>query len=462
MPRNFGGLKCPEKPRKEELHSDSITNTYEIQVITPIFGGGVEAGVNDPITPIRPSSIRGHLRFWWRATRGARCKTVADLRQREGEIWGTTDNPSNVVVEVSVRSKGKSYYCADLGRKGRYIVKREFPSHVLFPFQGNIRKNEKPAECTPNIFFCLRLTHPKVIYQDVDAAVWAWINFGGIGARTRRGCCALYCLDPNDQSPPSCQGLKKWLKERISYYGLTFASESQSKVALEKSRSIKSPLLPSRKWATLGRILIKMDNNMEKDPILFWKYGIEVMRELRQGIKGRDNGASTNPGQSRWPEAESIRKLVVAQRDIKSRPSTMHPEDTRKPGIAFPRVEFGMPIILDLRKDYINHSVNIKPTLQPSDDHDRMATPIILRPIKFGDNSFASIILRLNKPPLQSAYLKPGDKDLVYGRSIPSSEIRIENYTDSPFAHPSKPSFASALDVFMSFAESRGFVEVFP
>ena len=46
--------------------ADRHKQTYTIHVVTPMFGGGVEPGVNDPITPIRPTSIRGHLRFWWR------------------------------------------------------------------------------------------------------------------------------------------------------------------------------------------------------------------------------------------------------------------------------------------------------------------------------------------------------------------------------------------------------------
>jgi len=41
-----------------------ITETRSYRLITPLFGGGVKAGVNDPITPIRASGIRGQLRFY--------------------------------------------------------------------------------------------------------------------------------------------------------------------------------------------------------------------------------------------------------------------------------------------------------------------------------------------------------------------------------------------------------------
>jgi CRISPR/Cas system CMR-associated protein Cmr1 (group 7 of RAMP superfamily) len=85
--------------------SKSLAETkppYTIDVITPLFGGGVEPGVNDPATLIRSSNIRGHLRFWWRATRGVACKTVSELRKRESAIWGSATNPSPVSVKVRV------------------------------------------------------------------------------------------------------------------------------------------------------------------------------------------------------------------------------------------------------------------------------------------------------------------------------------------------------------------------
>lgn len=299
------------------------------------------------------------------------------------------------------------------------------------------------------------------IELDIEAAIWAWINFGGIGARTRRGCGALYCLDPLDLSPPSYQDFKKWLTGRIQLYGLS--SYSNKGIILNKSMSESPALSLSREWVTIGNIYIKTDNNIKRDALLCWKEVIKIMKDFRQGNEGRDNGGSNNPGRSRWPEAESIRNIIIEQRALGNRPSTMHPVDERIHGKAFPRAEFGMPIIFELRKDYMSNRINIKPTLQPSKDQDRMASPLILRPIKFEDGSFASMILRLHTPSLSSAYLKPGDNDLVSGYPILSSEIMLNDYKDSPIACSSCTSPASALDAFISFAQSKDkkFTEVF-
>ena len=37
---------------------------YRLRLVTPMFGGGARAGKPDEKLPIRPSSIRGHLRYW--------------------------------------------------------------------------------------------------------------------------------------------------------------------------------------------------------------------------------------------------------------------------------------------------------------------------------------------------------------------------------------------------------------
>lgn len=87
---------CPEI--RKVVHSNLEERTYTIQVGTPLFGGGVEAGDPDPITPIRGTSIRGHLRHWWRLTIG---RTLADkMWQREEEIFGSTEFPSPLIVRV--------------------------------------------------------------------------------------------------------------------------------------------------------------------------------------------------------------------------------------------------------------------------------------------------------------------------------------------------------------------------
>jgi CRISPR type III-B/RAMP module RAMP protein Cmr1 len=68
---------------------DVIERTIRYKLITPLLGGGTESYKNDQYSLIRVSSIRGVLRFWWRATRGGLSHGDArHLRRLEARIWG--------------------------------------------------------------------------------------------------------------------------------------------------------------------------------------------------------------------------------------------------------------------------------------------------------------------------------------------------------------------------------------
>src|SRR5258708_2550387 len=118
---------CPPPPEMvlAERYPGKQRDLFEIDVITPLFGGGVEARTNDPVTIIRGSSIRGHLRFWWRATRGRSLPDLAALRKREGEIWGTPEVPSEVTIEVEIRNAGREETTGP-----------SHPVYAVFPFQA--------------------------------------------------------------------------------------------------------------------------------------------------------------------------------------------------------------------------------------------------------------------------------------------------------------------------------------
>ncbi|MFZ2470999.1 MAG: type III-B CRISPR module RAMP protein Cmr1 [Methanothrix sp.] len=407
-----------------------ISKIYNIQIITPIFGGGVKASENDPVTPIRPSSIRGHLRFWWRATRGARCKSVAELRQREGEIWGTTDNPSKVITEVSIISKGKSYACAELDTKGRYFrVKRELPQYAIFPFQGNTRKNEMPANCISGIIFNLKLIYSQADYQDVDAAVWAWVNFGGVGSRTRRGCGALYCEELAPRSGDS-RGIKAWYSFHLNDFWV------------DNNNIIELPKIPQK-------ILINPSNGK---PMEIWENLIEIMKNFRQGAGfGRNPGNSQNqsvPGRSRWPEPETIR-------NVSELPRGKHKRMDHIPDDAFPRSELGLPIIFHFKDD--QHGDPADSELTPMGKK-RMSSPIILRPLAVGDGKKAvPMIVRLSVGPLMSVELKRDGALIASSGEEDIRNMRLAEYRNSPMSGLTNK--GSALEAFISFAKSDSLAE---
>ena len=417
----------PGKPINVDHHPNKIKRVYSIHVITPIFSGGVTANENDPITLIRPSSIRGHLRFWWRATRGANCSKIAELRQREGEIWGTTEKPSQVIVEASVTSKGTTYPCAYIPDGKNYALFKEgHPGYALFPFQGNKKEGIPIAKCISNVSFDLKLIYPQSLSDDLQAAMWAWVNFAGIGARTRRGCGALYC---QELAPPDASGIASWYKERLESLGIILAHPKQW------------PILPDS-------LLVKSSRNAMQA----WNDVVGLMQTFRQGQKvGRNPGKSPNrPGRSRWPEPETIRS-ATSQRDPK------HPRMSGIPDDAFPRAEFGLPIVFHFKDFGDPKDTEIYPIVD-GQEKTRMASPLILRPIVCQNGEVQQMILCLKAPSANEVVLKkaPGN---------PKKKIRdpmLSAYPHSPLGSPgaglpARSRFGSAIEGFLAFAEENKF-----
>ncbi len=164
------------KPRHAEpIHWES----YECLLVTPLFGGGVVAGQVDQRMPIRASAIRGQLRFWWRLLASKRLgNNVNAIRQEEFALWGGLGTPpqaSRVWVEVRHNESPKltaakninSYALAGADRKPGDILYCQSTWHLYIGFE---RSHLTSAQCN----------------QVMEAVQW-WANFGGVGARTRRG-----------------------------------------------------------------------------------------------------------------------------------------------------------------------------------------------------------------------------------------------------------------------------------
>ena len=462
---------CPETPT-QALPPGVISKEYQVEVITPLFGGGPRPGTNDPVTPIRATEIRGHLRFWWRATIGVReAGSIADLRRNEGDIWGTTkgqdDKPQESKVAVAVTDAQWSdpspcAWYAPEERDGKVRHKltwlppfdgdgNSLP-YALFPFQGkppSSRGAIGPASCIQSAEFSLVLTCPRQLEGQVEAALWAWMNFGGLGARTRRGCGALYCsaFAPVDSGT---KAIRDWWVERAGAF--------PGEVQIGEVPSLVSSLLVG---------------TAPEPPDLAWREAVGAMRAFRQEGTGRQPrpdprsrmSGTNKPGRSYWPEPDSIARLV-------EQPGwDWDPGHDARPGVpgdelpAFPRAELGLPIIfhfLENRKDEVPD-----PELVP-EGYSRMASPIILRPLACGDGSeVLPMVVCLRAPTARSLKLRLGDKDCAtFDRSAICRES-LSTYPNSPLGRPpgvavSRSKAGSAVEAFLAFARERNFELVAP
>ena len=77
------------EPTKELPESKGDWQKIRCELVTPIYGGGVQAAIPDISMPIRATAIRGQLRFWWRLLAQKKWHLSGkSLREAEFRLWG--------------------------------------------------------------------------------------------------------------------------------------------------------------------------------------------------------------------------------------------------------------------------------------------------------------------------------------------------------------------------------------
>jgi len=412
--------KIPDPPANWHKTSSNTGNihTYDIELVTPLFGGGVSTRVNDPFFPIRPTSIRGHLQFWWRATAGAKFETQQSLFQGQEDIWGSSKKKSKVrikVIQPTILFQSTYSQITANFRALRY---------ALFPFapQGQ----PEGSALNPPLNFRVEVSETRQgnplsssQWNEVLGSIRAWINFGGLGSRTRRGCGALYS---QGQSFANQEEIKNWI------------SNSTHQIA--------------RQWPTLSMTVLTKNQQITTNEA--WNEVVDLLRYFRQGEgKGRDDGNKGHPGQSRFPEPDTIREMTI--REMTNRWD--HPDRGWPRG--FPRAEFGMPIIFHFKESKKN-PVPPDTTLVPDLGGrvmERMASPLIVKPLAISSNMAIPMIIRLNGPDDFGVCLKHGANSIRFQNNDVRNN-RFGNYPGSPFAGRS-----SAIEAFLDFSRIEGFTQ---
>ncbi len=381
--------RIPKSSPPEVAHADDgmIRQTRRYKVITPLFGGGVETQKADPVTVVRATEVRGHLRFWWRATRGGQFNgTLADMKKAEEAIWGSAAaqgkaGHSPILISLSNIQEGSLLQGVEIKtRDGTRKVDIGHPaspySYVAFPLRA---EDGKPAgSLRENVSFTLDLLYPAEIddpisgqridlKSEVEAALWAWETFGGIGARTRRGFGALQC--ETDQAPKKRE-LENWLRSQLKTHVVLGSWPSDV------------PYL----YHGLDFKLVPPDGKQTVDEA--WRYLIDRLRQFRQARYPDRHGRPY--GRSKWPEADEVRRQTG---DHSPGHAPVYPVTGKTP-----RGRFGLPIIVQFKREDVR-SGDPQPATLEGASHDRYASRLILRPIVCSDSRAFGLACVLQGPP---------------------------------------------------------------
>ncbi len=382
------GFRMDDAGLWEKKPVETIVREYRL--VTPLFGGGEKVNHPDTVNIIRASSIKGQLRFWWRAVRG--WKANGDLKQLfklEEKIWGgVSEAKQSSRVELEVVMINPQEF-DDIVHED----KKSVPRYAAFPlFQGEDANSEKAL--SKDLHFRLTIhiyPQPEAdddekarkesienIKKEVDAALWAWKTFGGIGARTRRGFGAF------ESSPDE-------IYDKLNKY-----SHDDS-----KSWPKDVPHL-----TTNSKIVI-LNKSWHKVIDLYQRF-----RQYRPDAKkviSRKGKEIKVPGPNKWPEATLLRWAYA--------PWKYHKPDS----FLAPRAQFGLPVPFFFLQDT---SLGRKGKMSLTGKHgpdekriDRLASPLIIRPISKEKTLIA--ILEGPRIPPGGVFLdpQPKTKELI-GKSI--------------------------------------------
>lgn len=178
--------------------------SFEIETITPMF----LAGADGKTAELRPASLKGLLRYWWRALQSE--SNLDELRKKEARIFGsseegiggssfsirvaynnelkrsTADFPKHTIT-VTSKSRGKSFPinileylaygpCTYDKAKKRNVIVREYIQHGMkFTILINFFKEDYISE--------------------ILQAIYVFELFGGLGSKSRNGFGSFFILN---------------------------------------------------------------------------------------------------------------------------------------------------------------------------------------------------------------------------------------------------------------------------
>ena len=441
----MGRSELPQPPAEDSLgrlrrsgrSRGQSTDRLSIELVTttPIFGGGVAAGQPDECTPIRVPSIRGHLRFWWRALQPAGTASDA-MRDEERRLFGGTAGnegaASNVIVAVSgVRTAGQDESIPSFSSADGY---------ALFPARGERGQPAKPR-WKPGLAFTLTIDAPSDDAAAVRQALLAWILFGGYGGRTRRGLGSLACASDAARA--------EWLPTAATAAAIGQLFQRDVFVTPKGIAATDTPRLA-------GATLVAGPTPSSSSSA--WMASLGMLRMFRQGeALAREQGQDGRPGRSRWPEADKVRRLA--------RRETAHaPRHNAMP--SWPRAAFGLPIVAQFQQKDRNKQFyavsepkgfEIQWRDARGETRDRLASPLILKPLALQDGSFAPIALWLDRAfPAGDVIAKitDGSRSTINIASTAAPFDRILAEGDKPLFQPLQ-GHPSVRDAFMAWVVSQ-------
>jgi CRISPR-associated protein Cmr1 len=162
-----------------------ITKTYELELITPCFCGGAQP---DKQAEIRAPSIRGQLRWWFRALGGFKSlEGKMTVREQEAMIFGSTAGQEGRAGKLVVRVSAPANRNLTDSTNHATPNMNEPDGYLLFPLRQQVRKKS----ALPSFNLTVHWRGQAILWEEIRALVAVFGHLGALGFRGRRAMGAL-------------------------------------------------------------------------------------------------------------------------------------------------------------------------------------------------------------------------------------------------------------------------------
>jgi CRISPR-associated protein Cmr1 len=382
-----------------------------LELVTPLLGGAAVPRTLDDVDVVRVPSIRGQLRFWWRALHAQEFASSRALWEAESALFGRAADEAGGRSPVELRVKDVAASDTDYDDIRLYPKdgKPATPgAYALFPARAEAGGTPVAPRREPGTRFTLELRAPAPVLETLRNVVRAWILFGGYGSRTRRGLGSLGVVSA-DRS--------EWLPREATREALA-ALFGRDLFAPVSRPPTETPRLAGASLY-VGAALPKAEEA--------WTTALGWLRDFRQGTNtgARESGLGkaepSRPSISNWPEADKIRQLTDKTKD--------HPPRYGKDP-AWPRAGFGLPIVGQFQTRARGGGRYEEPGpfeiawRQGNEPRNRLASPLIVKAMPLANEKFVPIALWLHRawPPGGQVVLRMGEND-VPGSAAPFDKL---------------------------------------
>jgi CRISPR-associated protein Cmr1 len=356
------------------------------EVVTPLFC----AGADQQKPEIRVPSIRGAMRFWFRALMGGIMgDQLSSLRALESSIFGETERASTIALRVAERRVTRKNAGDNVGRIQTGMI------YLGFPFYKWQRESKTHSLARGMIEPRSTWNLSLLLYDQnrhtpdlVMGTLWLMFLFGGLGSRSRRGFGSVRA-QPVDyhgslilQWPQNPREFLAWVhrnlqaleKSTVTWADSHGCQARQSILSGNRNQPTAFPSLS--RW----RAIVLADRRWTRWDQAMSDVGI-FLRQFREVPRERSS-SQTSHGIT---VTQDYRALVSQFLDGRIA--------SEKSVLDLKHDAFGLPV--QYRSSSRGGSIAILLWAMNGEEHDRRGSPLFLRPVKFNEQAYGVICLFL-------------------------------------------------------------------